>query len=619
MPFYSVLILAMTLVGLAGCAGTPGTEIDSGVRFLPESLTGMIDMAEAVQTSRTEADYPGGYLTALSYQNAGLWAEAADTFRHVLAHDPANKDLIPRIFLLDLSSGRIDRALEIAAQLPDGTPEWNLAVALHIVDNVKRGDLKSARTALADMPRVGFNRQLAILIEAWLDAGEDDHDKALETVEILADEENIVPLYQLHKGLLLDDSGALDAAANWMAPMLENGVSTPILRAVGNILERAGHPSAARIAFERIDKTMPNTPYADAFLERQASGLTPLPVIGGPVEAIAEIYLELSRALRHEDDHDVALLFAQIAAEIRPDSNSAAMLRGEILGERGRFELAANNFLSVSPASPMFFLSRLLAAGPLEQAGKTPEAIAALKTALDSQPDSFPALVALGDLLRRDGRYREAIDLYNRATDALDTPDQIQWTLFYARGIAYEQTGDWPKAEADLKQALVLDPDQPFVLNYLGYSWTDRGEHLDRAREMVVRAVELRPKDGYIVDSLGWVYYRLGQYDKAVETLERAVYLNPRDPTINDHLGDAYWRVDRKREAAFQWNHALTFLEEQEARDRVRRAATLDRAKGTSTRAWLKRQHRVETDKYTDFKRSIEIKLIDGLSENAVP
>jgi Flp pilus assembly protein TadD len=179
-------------------------------------------------------------------------------------------------------------------------------------------------------------------------------------------------------------------------------------------------------------------------------------------------------------------------------------------------------------------------------------------------PERIDALVQLGDLRRHDENYAAAEDAYSRAIARIGEPRREHWTLLYARGIAYERTKRWPEAEADFLKALELEPEQPFVLNYLGYSWVDMGMHLDRAKGMLNRAVELRPDDGYIVDSLGWVYFRVGEYDKAVTRLERAVELEPGDPVINDHLGDAYWRVGRQREARYQWQRVLTLDPEED-------------------------------------------------------
>jgi len=166
------------------------------------------------------------------------------------------------------------------------------------------------------------------------------------------------------------------------------------------------------------------------------------------------------------------------------------------------------------------------------------------------------AIVALGNVLRSRKQFKEAADVYSKVLDGIKEPTRQHWTLYYFRGICYERAKDWPKAEKDLQKALDLYPDQPQVLNYLGYSWVDQGLNLEKAVQMIRRAVELRPNDGYIVDSLGWAYYRLGRFDEASTDLERAIELKPEDPVINDHLGDAYWKTGRELEARFQWRHA---------------------------------------------------------------
>jgi Flp pilus assembly protein TadD len=198
------------------------------------------------------------------------------------------------------------------------------------------------------------------------------------------------------------------------------------------------------------------------------------------------------------------------------------------------------------------------------------EAFALLGRLADAEPERLDALIQLGDLLRRDEDYGRAETAYSRAVERIHDPRADQWTLFYARGITYERTKRWPRAEEDFLYALELEPEQPFVLNYLGYSWVDMGMNLDRAKAMLERAVELRPDDGFIVDSLGWVHYRVGEYDAAVDSLERAVELEPGDPVINDHLGDAYWRVGREREARFQWERALSLEPEEDTVSGIR-------------------------------------------------
>jgi Flp pilus assembly protein TadD len=195
-------------------------------------------------------------------------------------------------------------------------------------------------------------------------------------------------------------------------------------------------------------------------------------------------------------------------------------------------------------------------AADLDALDRGDEAQKRLEEIVKADPKDLEAMLALGNLERGHKKFAECGEAYTKALDLIGKPEKGNWTVFYFRGICYERSKQWPKAEADLKKALELFPDQPHVLNYLGYSWIDQGVNLDEGMAMIKKAVAQRPDDGYIVDSLGWAYFRIGNYEEATKQLERAIGLKPEDPTINDHLGDAYWRVGRKLEATFQWAHA---------------------------------------------------------------
>lgn len=204
-------------------------------------------------------------------------------------------------------------------------------------------------------------------------------------------------------------------------------------------------------------------------------------------------------------------------------------------------------------------------------AGTAPRTTAAKdRDALDPS-EKLQALDALGNILRSRKQYADAVDVYNRAINLIPKPDRRHWVYFYARGTSYERLKNWPTAEADLKKALELYPDQPLVLNYLGYSWVDQGINLDEGMRLIERAVAVKPDDGYIVDSLGWAHFKRGNYAEAVRYLERAVELRPDDPVLNDHLGDALWKVGREREARFQWDQSLTLKPEPEDALKTRR------------------------------------------------
>ena len=186
-------------------------------------------------------------------------------------------------------------------------------------------------------------------------------------------------------------------------------------------------------------------------------------------------------------------------------------------------------------------------------------------------------MIDAGHIYRQKEDYESALILYNKVVKKLGgTVPEEYWYLLYARGMANEREGHWDDAVADLTAALEYRPNHPFILNYLGYGWADKGDKLDKSLEIIKKAASLQPRDGYIIDSLGWVYYRMGDYESAVNYLEKAVEYLPYDSTINDHLGDAYWQYGRKLEAKFQWERAFNYAEETETTLKEKIQAKLD-------------------------------------------
>ena len=234
------------------------------------------------------------------------------------------------------------------------------------------------------------------------------------------------------------------------------------------------------------------------------------------------------------------------------------VLTGEILEMDERYEDANFHYGTVSEMSPFKQTAQMRIANNIHNMGRTDEAIVIAHEVAKARPYDPEPVRAVGDYLRATERYKEAIPEYDEAIRRAGILKPTHWRLFYTRGIALERVKKFKQSEADFLKALELQPDQPFVLNYLGYSWIEQGRHLNKAQDMIRKAVSLRPNDGYIIDSLGWVYYQLGNYDDAVVELERAVQYRPEDPIINDHLGDAFWQVGRKKEAQFQWLHSLS-------------------------------------------------------------
>ena len=293
-------------------------------------------------------------------------------------------------------------------------------------------------------------------------------------------------------------------------------------------------------------------------MKRLASGEKPAFLAANPAEGVSEALFNIASTMTRQNSAQLALIYGRLSIYLKPDFDLAQMLVAGILESMNRNADAIETYQSVKQTSPLHWAARLRIAGNLEALERDDEAIELLRVLTKEDPTRPGPLVSLGDLLRSDKHFEESIDAYDRAVSLLGDIEKRHWTILYSRGISLERARQWRRAELDFERALELNPEQPYVLNYLGYSWVDQGINLDRARKMIERAVELRPNDGYIVDSLGWVLYRLGDFKGAVEQLERAVELRSQDPTINDHLGDAYWRAGRQNEARFQWRRALT-------------------------------------------------------------
>ncbi|MEM8872194.1 MAG: tetratricopeptide repeat protein, partial [Pseudomonadota bacterium] len=288
-------------------------------------------------------------------------------------------------------------------------------------------------------------------------------------------------------------------------------------------------------------------------------------------QGAASVFSILASALTREQAERLGLVYARLATHIRPSYDEVTTLIGDVLTGQGQYELAAAAFEEVAPTSAWYITAEVGRAEALTGAERVDEAIEVLSSLARARPGNMSVITALGDILRREDDFSRAADAYDQAIDLIIDPTPADWRLFYVRGIAHERTDQWPKAEADFRKALELNPDQPHVLNYLGYSMVELQQNLDEALDMIERAVSQRPDDGYITDSLGWVLYRLGRYEEAVAPMERAVELLPVDPILNDHLGDVLWKVGRRTEAVFQWKRALSFDPLEKDAERIRR------------------------------------------------
>jgi tetratricopeptide (TPR) repeat protein len=360
----------------------------------------------------------------------------------------------------------------------------------------------------------------------------------------------------LHAGLILDVAGKKAEAGKRLERVYK--LDANALRAVeayGRWASRNVGKDEALKVYQDFDKVLPNHPLITEAMDEIKDGEKLGPLVDSPQAGAAEVLFGLGTSLGRQGGEDLALAYLQLAIYLSPRHPLALMSLADLYEQLKKPALALKVYQRVPADSPLKRNSDIQMATNLDALDRTDEAKKTLEKLISERPKDLEAIVALGNILRVRKDFAQCADAYSKAIDTLKPTDK-NWMLFYFRGICYERSKQWQSAEADFKHALELSPEQPHVLNYLGYSWIDQGVNLDDGMKMIRRAVEQRPDDGYIVDSLGWAYFRIHNYDEAVKQLERAVELKPEDPTINDHLGDAYWKVGRKLEATFQWAHA---------------------------------------------------------------
>jgi tetratricopeptide (TPR) repeat protein len=439
------------------------------------------------------------------------------------------------------------------------------------IDAVGQGDDDGALDALESLPNRGIATLTRPLLEAWVTLNRDGLEAAEAELLPLADQQGFTALYQLHRALLNDVAGRPERAGEAYDFAL-GAVSESSLRLTslaGNFFERQGDIERARALYDDFALRNPDSLMLEQEHARLASG--------GPAEAIVADYrqgmaaalFDFASLLLQERIEEMAMVYSHLALRLDPNLLLARVLVGEMLQEQERHTAAIEAYRQIPTDSPLAFSAQLRMAEELDALEQTDAAISLLRETAEAWPERFEPHYRIGNVLRAQERFSEAADAYDLAMARLDEPGARHWTLFYFRGISRERSQDWDRAEEDFLRALDLEPEQPYVMNYLAYSWVEQKRNLTEAERMLKRAVELRPDDGYIVDSLGWVYYRLERYPEAVVELEKAVALRPSDPVINDHLGDAYWRTGRGREAQVQWRRALSLEPEEEDEKKI--------------------------------------------------
>ena len=476
----------------------------------------------------------GQYLAGMQAQRLRDPAAAARYLESALGHDPNNLRLVRHVFYLMVSEGLFADASQHARMLLRDDPGSFVPVMTLAVTAMQAGDYAGALDQLGELDGGGHNGLMRALGQAWAAVGAGDLAAARVALQFPLSAPGWDGIRPIHEALI-EDVGQGEPAPAYAALSAQPGGFPARLQAlIDNFEARQADPSVT-------------------------------PIVTDASQGLALAFGTIASALVRANQERTAMIYTRFGLALSPEDDSLLLLLADALQSGDRFADAAVAYGDVPRSSEFYYAARIAKARNLAWDERLDEGIALLEGLSVEFAEKAEAPMQLGDLLRRDQRYEDAAAAYDSAFERIELAGgQPDWQLYYTRGIARERIGAWSDAEADFKSALAIEPEQPLVLNYLGYSWIDRGENLEEGTAMVRRAAELRPDDGFIADSVGWAAYRTGNLEEAVRELERAILIEPLDPTINEHLGDIYWLVGRKLEARYQWDRALSFDPEEQ-------------------------------------------------------
>lgn len=546
------------------------------IRFLMSTAVAMTFSVSVGAPQAFAQSVSGAYLAGRQATSQNDFSNASTYFVKALARDRTNPELMEGAVSSLLALGEIQKAVPIAKAIEQLELRSQTASMVLIADLVMNQDFDGVIARAGD--NGGIGPLVDTLVSAWAKLGQGQAAAAFEEFDVVAEQPGMSGFATYHKAMAFAVVGDFEGANNLFSSSNADGASATRRGAMARAevlsqLDRnADAVQSLRLAFG--DATDPEL---DALLEALEAGtIVPFTHATSASDGIAEVFYSLAGALRGEADADYTLLYARLAYSLRPDHIDALLLSAELLEELGQFDLAIDAYKKVPRTDTASHAAELGRAAALRSSGKPDAAIEVLAQLARRFPDMAIVHSTLGDALRNQDEFVDAVASYDRALELVPEGSRGRWFIHYARAIAHERLDNWEQAEADFRAALDLNPDHPQVLNYLGYSMVEKQINLAEALDMIERAVAARPDSGFIVDSLGWVLYRLGRYDEAVAHMERAVELMAVDPVVNDHLGDVYWAVGRKREAEFQWSRALSFVDPTEVDgeadpDRMRR------------------------------------------------
>lgn len=511
----------------------------------------------------------GAYLAAKIAAEDGDHRAAADWFTRAVAADDISPTLLESAVIAHIAAGDLEQATAVA-QTMGSAGLFSPTMYVALIDSLtKAGDWDGVVSTKAELDSIGAVMQ--DLVIGWAELGRGNADAAMKRFDRVAQAQGLQAFGLYHKALAMAMVGDLEGAQAILAdPEHPVAATRRGTLAQVQILSQLDRPQDALALLEQsFGETDPARRMMTTALN--SGEALPWDIVRTPQEGVAEVFYTLASALSAEAGDTFTLVYARLATDLRPDHAEAQILVGDLLGGQGQTDMAAAAYDSVPDTDPLREAAEIGKADAQFAAGRGADAVETLKALAASRPDSLGPQVAVADALRRTEDYPAALPAYDRALQMIGSPSAQYWPVLFSRGMTNERLGHHEAAEADMRAALDLAPDQPEVLNYLGYSLVEQGRKLDEALGMIERAVEALPESGAIQDSLGWALFSLGRFDEAVAPMETAAVLEPTDPILSDHLADVYWAVGRRTEARFQWQRALVFNPEPAEAERIAR------------------------------------------------
>jgi len=516
-----------------------------------------------VKANNHKRTLSGAYLSALHAQTNNDPVLASKFFKEVQTLDPNNNNILFQLFFQNVQAGSIEESEEAANKIIESRPNLALAPLVLAVIKHKRGEFFSSEKIIE---QISSNSILGIslpLIKAWIKAPLNNETETLALISPYKERPELLAISNLMHGLIYEFYGNKKSALIYYQNVAQSIENQPLyfLKIVTNAMHRLGNSHEVDEIISRYKEKRNKSEMLNIYLKKYRNPQQKINEINaqtGLAEALRfTMYIQLS-AKRRPMTGVMASIYGNLALYLEPSLDLLRKDLSDILIQRKQYKLANELLDQITPKQAGYSLARLRIAENLSNQNQTEKAIKVLLALAEEYPSLPSPYITIGDILRSENRFEEAVKFYDKAFSKYPKGKPYNWSLYYTRGIALERSKNWGRAESDFKNALDLSPEEPQVLNYLGYSWLEQGKNIIKAREMVNLAAQKQPEDGYIADSLGWAMFLMGEYNSAVEQLERAVSIVPSDPTINEHLGDAYWKIGRKLEARFQWRHALS-------------------------------------------------------------